>query len=664
MDGASKSSRPESSRTGSVITSGIILSVEIVFLNNFLEVAENLGEDEVLFCPMGRWLESMVEEGIVEYGLFVWLGYYKFLYDEKMDELFFYVLNPGLIVSSWEEIFEEVRRNERYLNKEILADVELIRVLESYDLFVYKKLELGDEERGFIKSMIQGEAEKELVRKEVGKRERYLEAIRGTYKKTLPKLSLKVGIGRDVKEKGVGGLIDYIKEGKAYVESLVEGRRILSIFQVGTGVVEVETDFVVDYDMSKVYIAFGKLLRGEKPYLLGVPLFKGKLSKPSSAFRSFGRKYKFVEIRKREGSKAGRDRFFAELRSDNVDLTVLYSKGSRVIEEKGNRRIIEVDHSYSKEIYISAHEGKEYRETGYTLCGIEIEKDGRFSIRKDYRNKLDVAIRDTWGELLEADELKEIIEKRKVGRVGRILIEDSDYSNRKLVLEESDSLGEVEEYIASRLYEFAKKLIRDKNGHWFQLDPSKGGDSEKNLVDIIQTGFIQHVVDRTLESIEKIVDLCYESYGNKYFVRSHNIEDPEKMAQEVALRITGISGDGLKGEEKRIIDVLKLISHSYPIMDHPNMEKVLEELKTMVGAIFYSERAPLDEIRVSIKRLVPEFLAMPAGRAKNSSSALILLEGDSLKVYAKSYRKEADYPNVKEVEIGLGNIEIRICKVC
>jgi len=641
-----------------------MLSVEIVFLNNFLEVAESLEEDEVLFCPMGQWIQSMMEEETFEYGLFIWLGYYKFRYDKRMDKLFFYVLNPGLVVSSWEEVFEEVGRNERYLNKEILSDVELIRVLEGYDLFVYKEFEASNKERDFIKSMIQGGAEKELVEKEAEKRRHYLGAIRGTYRKTLPKLSLKIGIERDVKEKGVEGVRGYIKEGKAYVESLVEGKRILSIFPARTGVVEVETNFVVDYDMSKVYIAFGKLLRGEKPYLLGVPLFKGKVSKLSSAFRSFGREYKFVEIKKKEDSKTGRDRLFAELRFNTLEVNVLFSKGSRVIEENGNRRIIEVDHRYSKEINISAHKGEERKETGYTLCGIEIEKGGRFSIKKGYGNMLDVEIRDAWEELLGTDELKEIIEKRKVGGVGRILSEDSDHLKRELVLEESDSLGEVEEYIASRLYEFARKLIRNKKGSKFQLDPYKGSDIEKDLVDIIQTGFIQHVVDRTLKNIGKIVDLCYESYGNKHFVKSHNIEDPEKMAQEVALHIIGISKDGLRGEEKRIVDVLKLISYSYPIVDLPNMEKVLEELKVMVGAIFSSESAPLDEIRVSIERLVPEFLGMPVGRSTSSSSALILLEGDSLKVYAKSYRRQADYPNVKEVEIGLGNIEIRICKVC
>ncbi len=643
-------------------------SVEIVFLNNFLEAAENLEEDEVLFCPMGRWLQSMIEEEIVEYGLFIRLGYYEFRYDEKMDKLFFYVLKPGLIVASWEEIFEEVRRNKQYLKKEILADLELIRVLEGYDLFVYKEFEVSNEERDFIKSMIKGEADKELVEKEAEKRRHYLRAIRGTYRKTLPKLNLKVGIERDVKEKGVEGVRGYIKEEKAYVESLVEGKRVLSIFPVRTGVVEVETNFVVDYDMNKVYIAFGKLLRSsskeDKPYLLGVPLFKGKVSKICSVFRSFGREYKFVEIKKREDSKTGRDRLFAELRSDTFGVTVLYSKESRVVEEKGRKRIIEVDHSHSKEINIRVHKGEERRETGYNLCVIEIGKDGKFSIRKVYGNIINVEIEDAWGELSGTDELKEMIEKRKVAGVGRILSEESDYSKRKLVLEESDSLGEVEEYIASSLYEFAKKLIIDKDGHQFQLDPSKGNNSEKNLVDIIQTGFIKHVVDRTLKNLKKIVDLCYESYGNKYFVKSHNIEDPEKIAQEAALRITGISGDGLKGREKRIVDVLKLISYSYPIMDRPNMEKVLEELKIMVGAIFSSEIAPLEEIRVLIERLVPEYLGMPVGRATISSSALILLEGDSLKIYAKSHRRDADYPNVKEVEIGLGNIEVRICKVC
>ncbi len=649
--------------------SSIIVAMEIVFLDNFLEAAESLRDGEILFCPsMGRWLESMVEEDIVDYNLFIKFGYYEFRYDERMNNLFFYVLKPGLIISSWEEIFEGVRKNDRYFNKEILAGVELFRVLENYYLFLYKEFEVSEKERRFIKSMIEGEVEKELVKKEAKNRNRYLEAVKGIYRNTFPKLRLKVGIERDVKEKGVEGVKEYIKEGKAYVESLVEGKRVLSIFPVRTGVVEVETNFVVEYDMDKVYIAFGKVSGwpSDKSYILGVPLFRGEVSKISSTFRLFGREYKFVEIKKKEESKTGRDKLFAELRADTFDISILYAKEFKIIEKKGNRKVIEVEHKDSKEIRIRASGKEGTGDDGHKLCVIEIGEDGKFSAKAGYGNVLEVVVEDSRGDLVGTKELKELIEKRKVVRAGRILREFS-YSiggKRELVLEESDYLDEVSEYIVSRLYEFANRVVRGKEGYRFLLDLSKGDEEEKILANIVQTIFIQDKVDKILGNLRKIADLCYESDESRRLIKSHNIEDPEKMANDIALYATGIDVDGLRGKEKKIVEVLKLISYSYPIMDRPNMEKVLEELKRLVGAIFPIEKAPLDEIRVKIQRLVPEYLELPVGRAATCSSALILLDGDSVKVYAKSHRRDVDYPNVKEVEIGLGDVEIRICKIC
>ncbi len=646
-----------------------MVSMEIVFLDNFLEAADSLKDGEILFCPsMGRWLESMIEEDIVDYNLFVRFGYYEFRYDERMDNLFFYVLKPGLIVSSWEEIFEGVRKNERYFNKEILANVELIGVLENYDLFLYKQFKVSEEERGFIKSMIEGETEKELVKKEAKNIRRYLEAVKRIYRKTFPKLSLKVGIERDVKEKGVEGVRDYIKEGKSYFESLLEGKRVLSIFPVRNVVVVVETNFVVEYDMDKVYIAFGKVSgsSSKEPYLLGVPLFRGKISKISSTFRSSGREYKLVEIKRKEESEAGRDKLFAELRADTFEISILYAKEFKIIEEKENRRVIEIEHKDSKEIRIRASGKEGAGDDGHKLCVIEVGEDGKFSAKAGYGNVLEVVVEDSRGDLVGTKELKELIEKRKVVRAGRILREFSYRTGgkREIVLEESDYLDEVSEYIVSRLYEFANRVVRDKGGYRFLLDLSKGKEKEKSLANIVQTGFIQEKVDEILGNLKKIVDLCYESDGNKRLIKSHNIEDPEKMANDIALYATGIDVEGLRGKEKMIVEVLKLISYSYPIMDRPNMEKVFEELKRLVGAIFSVEKAPLDEIRVKIQRLVPEYLQLPFGRVANCSSALILLEGDSVKVYAKNHRRDVDYPNVKEVEIGLGDIEIRICRVC
>jgi hypothetical protein len=97
--------------------------MEIVFLNNLLEAAKDLKEDEILFCPMGHWAESYIEEigGVVgndeelkrfnDYDFdfrvksFKIFGYHKFNY-HRTDDRFLCVFKPGLVVSSWGELFE------------------------------------------------------------------------------------------------------------------------------------------------------------------------------------------------------------------------------------------------------------------------------------------------------------------------------------------------------------------------------------------------------------------------------------------------------------------------------------------------------------------------------------------------------------------------------
>ncbi len=170
--------------------------MEIVFLNSLLEVAKDLEDDEILFCPMGLWSESYRKQfgGVIEdddelkqltdseFDLFIddfrIFGYNDSYYE--IDNFFFYVFKPGLVSGSWEEIFEGIRGNNRYLKKEILMDMEHIRALENYDLFVFKGNEKYLKERAFIKSMVNGEVKDKLVDKEKEKREFYLKAIRRT----------------------------------------------------------------------------------------------------------------------------------------------------------------------------------------------------------------------------------------------------------------------------------------------------------------------------------------------------------------------------------------------------------------------------------------------------------------------------------------------------
>ena len=319
-------------------------------------------------------------------------------------------------------------------------------------------------------------------------------------------------------------------------------------------------------------------------------------------------------------------------------------------------------------------ESGETRQDGYKLCNIEIREDGSFSVKTDYDNVIDVLITPIKGDGREAQELKELIDERGIKIIGRIL-EEVYYSKegkRYLVLEESGRLDEISEYILSSLHDFVKKMIRHKVEDQFPLKLSKEGEKDKELVETIQTGFIQNKINRILGALKKIVGLCFEYEGVKHFIKTHEIEDPEKMAYKEALYSTGIDGEGLKGEEKSIAEVLKIISYSYPLMDRLNVERVFEELKDLTGAVFSTEKAPLDEIRVLIEEVNPEGLRLPNGYVAMgyfamvpSSSALFLVEGNKIKVYAKSYRYEnapyrAPYRNVKLLKIGLGDLEITI----
>jgi hypothetical protein len=672
--------------------------MEIVFLSNLLEAAGDLEDDEILFCPMGLWSKSYRKEfgGVIEndeslrrlndadFELYVEyfkiFNYHKFV-KEKMDKLFFYLLKAGSIVNSWEELFEGMRKKDRYLRNEIFMDVDLIRYLENYDLFLYRSFdsEVNLKERELIKSIVEGEVTENLVKKEAEKKRYYLEALREIVRSggLLKEPKLEVLIPLDVKEEGVAGLRDYIDKGKEYVEYTVEGRKVLTISSKGSYGLGIETNFLVEYNNDRSYVVFGKVHQDipfgsyqvGRDYLLGLPLFKGKILQISSTFRSVYDN-KTVVIKKRERSKEDKGKIFAELRAHSFEVRSLFVKnpGVSVFELKGTRRIrkITVLDSSAKVLQLKALERKESgeaRQDGYKLCNIEVREDGRFSVETDYDNVIDVLITPIKGDGREVQELKELIDKLGIEMRGRIT-EEVSYSKegiRELVLEESRSLDEVDKYIASSLYEFVKEMIRHKVEDNFPLKLSKEKEEDKRLVETIQKGFIQYNIDRILKYFKKIVDLCFESVGRKYFIKTHSIEDPEKTAQKEVLQIIGIDKEGLKGEEKSIVEVLKLISYSYPLMDHLSIERTLEELKGLTGIIFSTEKVPLDEIRVFIDRVNPEYLSLPNSYVAMvpSSSALFLIEGGRVKVYTKGYtRNNPMNPNAKRVGIGLGDIEI------
>jgi hypothetical protein len=661
--------------------------MEIVFTSSLLEAAKDLEDDEILFCPMGHWAESYIEEigGVVgndeelkrfnDYDFdfrvksFKIFGYHKFNY-HRTDDRFLCVFKPGLVVSGWGELFEGISKNGKYLKSKIIKGVKSIKVIENYELFVYKNTE-NSEEKGFIKSMVFGKVSDKLVEKEIEKRKYYLETISEIIDKKLREIRLVFSIPSY--EKGVGKVTEYIEE---------EGNKILMVFHTGfIGFFEergpeVETRLAVDYEKDRVYIAFGKVYdeSTEKTYLLGVPIFKGKISQASSTLRSFvinpsTKNDQVLEIRRREAPKYDKGRVSADLIADSFNVRVLFVKnpgGSFFMKGKRKIRRITVHDSNAKVLQLKAIERKESGENGqdgYKLCSIEIREDGSFSVETDYDNVIDVLITPIKGDGREAQELKELIDKRSIEIKGRIT-EEVSYSKegrRELVLEESGSLDEVDKYIASSLYEFVKKVIRHKVEDNFPLKLSKEKDENKRLIETIQTGFIQYNIDKIFKYFKKIVDLCFESGGRKYFIKTHSTENPEKIAHNEVLHVTGIDKEGLKGEEKSTVEVLKLISYSYPLMDHLSIERTLEELKGLTGIVFSTEKVPLDEIRVFIDRVNPEYLSLPNGYVAMvpSSSALFIIEGGRVKVYTKGYTSNNPMnPNARRVSIGLGDTEI------
>ncbi len=483
--------------------------------------------------------------------------------------------------------------------------------------------------------------------------------------------------------------MDYIKEGKEYAEYIVGGRKVFTIFSTRIGKIEaeIETRLKVDYNKDKVYIALGKVYNDQtkKTYLLGVPLFKGKVSESSSVFRSFilssDLKYKTVEIKKREEHKSTKGKVFAELRVETFVVNALYAKQPKVIKKKGKRRIIEIYDNHAKVLEVNALKREENGKTmydRYKMCDIEVEEDGSFLVKTDYENVIQVLIKpitedgrgepkkpikEYKGEVRELFE--ELVEKRSIIVSGRIIneISFSEEGKRQLVLEEGKSLEEVDKYLSSSLYRFTGKITKSKAKGGFPIKLSKESEEDKELIEIIQSGFIKDKINRTLEAFNKIVDLCFEHEGRKYLVRTHDIENPERAACGAAFAGAGIEREGLRGEEKSLVEVLKLVSYSYPLMDRHNIERVFEGLKNSVFAAFSEKRVPLDDLRVLIYRVNPEFLRLPnlyIGEVP-SSSVLFLAEGDKVKVYTKGYVDDKpSYVNVKIVSIGLGDIEINI----
>jgi hypothetical protein len=676
-----------------------MVAMEVLFLNNLLKATEDLGEDEILFSPVGPWTGSLRKEigviveddeeienltdsdfdSLIEYfGIF-----HKFL---KMDEIFLYALKPRLILDSWNDLLGRVRKNERYLKSDISKDAELItflgRLLGKYDLLVCNNLltHINTLEKEFVRSIVEGEVSEKLAKGEVGKRGYYIEAIRnmvGIYE-LLKEPTLVASIPQSVKEKGVSGIIGHIREGNVYVESVAKRKNILTIFYADhrRKGIEIETNMSVEYDTDLVYVVFvgvHNVLSG-KNYLIGFPFFKGKISKITSIFRPVISTYRgsssFVEIKRKEKTRTGKSGFLAELKVETFEVNAFYASNFRVIEEEGKKRNIWLHEGYGNKVVQArasrSEEGREAKYNEYKICDIEVRGDGSLSVRTDYNKAIEVLIMPTFGGQ-DVEELREMIDKGNIVIGGRILKEYSKGSGgREVILEDKKNLGEVDKYIAYTLIKFLEKALEKaakyKSRDSLSFTLSKEKEEEKSLIDTIKTPFIYYKARRTLESLKKIVNLCFESEGRKYHVKTHDIKDPKEMTRKAvngALYSTGIEPDGLRGVNKSIVDVLKLISYSYPLMDRPNIESLLEKLKNLANIIFSTEDAPLDEISVLISKINPDELDKSSEHGTVPSiSAVFLVEGDAIKAYVKGHGN--NWQGVKRLRIGLGDIEVNI----
>jgi len=209
--------------------------------------------------------------------------------------------------------------------------------------------------------------------------------------------------------------------------------------------------------------------------------------------------------------------------------------------------------------------------------------------------------------------------------------------------------------------------ILDKDNYPYQrrslevilLKPEKN----KELIEEIQTGFIQSKVKRNLKYLEKIEEMCFESKEGerqkiKYLGLEEQKEDPKKIAKEVALYGTGINVERLKGDKKSVMEVLKLMSYSYPFLTQYTLKRILEELRERVSSALSTDITPLEEIEMSIKTINPS-IALSDSDPK--VLALFSVEGDKVKVYINDGEEKRIHEEITEyVKIGIGGIEVKV----
>jgi hypothetical protein len=700
--------------------------MEVVLVGNLLEVTKDLGEGEILFCPMHYWAKSVNHKigGVIEdngrvrpptSGEFdramehLLLSTRSFTYRES----FFYASKSDWIRKRWEDLSEGIKKNEGYLKKEIVEDLKHIAPLFKYDLFLDISKVTGNSETikiatEKVKTMLEKEIKEELIKVEMEKKESYIKALSKTLEfKIIPEeIELLFVMSPKVREKGAE---DYIKEGKSYKELTKSGKKVLIIRsneeliysmygfeerdQLPNGVAVKYRFSKPEIDKERIHVVLleSKIFYDgrERTYLFGFPFFRVRFSSVDVEFRS-----RNVAIRKRKELKEVGGAVQARLNIKNFLVTLDYAKEPEVIDSGKEKRVIETNNIIEIAVRAENRADNVYSISPdrYRICDIEILEDGGFSVIMDHKNIYKVQISASEKASKEANEIAEkepkeglswLIEKwthgKKIINSGKIIGERAEgivYKKKIFALKEEkygdEEKNEIDAYIKSKLEEVVKRVLKvenilDKDSYPYQrrslevilLKP----EENKELIEEIQTGFIQSKVKRNLKYLEKIEDLCFESREGerqkiKYLELEEQKEDPKKIAEEAAIYRTGINVEKMRGANKSVMEVLKLMSYSYPFLTQYTLNRILEELREMVGSALSTDIAPLEEIEMSIHTINPSIVSSDSDP---KALALFSIEGDRVKVYINDGEEKRIYNKITEyVKIGMGGIEIRV----
>jgi len=700
--------------------------MEVVLVGNLLEATKDLEEGDILFCPMHYWAKSLNDRigGVIEENErvrrptsgefdramdYLLLSTKSFTYREP----FFYASKSDWMKKKWEELFEGTKRNEEYLNKEIVEDLNYITPLFKYDFFLDISNVTGNSETikiftRIIKTMIEEGIKEGLVKAETEKKEKYIEALRKTLEfRLIPEeLELLFSMSPRVREKGTE---DYIKEGKAYKESTKGEKEILIIrsnqeliysmygfeerdqLPNGVGVKYCFSKPEIDKDkIHVVLLEFKIFYEGrERTYLFGFPFFRVRFSSVNIEFRS-----RNVVIGKRKELKEADGVVQAKLNIKNFLVTLNYAKEPEVIDSGKERRVIETDNFIEIAVLAENRKDNVYSmpPDRYRICDIEILEDGGFSARIDNNNIYKVQIIASDRASKEANEIAEkeskeglswLIEKwthgKKTIKSGKIIggkVEGVVYKKKIFALKEEkygeEEKNEIDRYIKSKLEKVVKRVLKtenilNKDSYTYQRRSLEviliNPEENEELIEEIQTGFIQSKVKRNLKYLEKIEELCFESREGerqkiKYLGLEEQKEDPKKIAQEVVLYRIGINVEKLKGVNKSVMEVLKLMSYSYPLLTQHTLKMILDELRERVGSALSTDVVPLEEIEMSIKTINPIILLSDSDPRV---LALFSVEGNKVKVYINDGEEKRIHGKITEyVKIGIGGIEVKV----